>query len=59
MKQLLIGSLVVVLITLGWGTHGLGEPHPAPQGELRVVDTHHANWIAIVLNLDFCSAPMC
>ena len=51
MKQLLIGSLVLLLVTLGGGDSSVGEPVPAPRGELRVVDTHPYNWAWIALNV--------
>ena len=51
MKTLCVSSLVFLLVTLGWGDQSLGEQAPAPRGELRIVDKHHANWISIVLNV--------
>jgi peptide/nickel transport system substrate-binding protein len=44
MKQLIVGSTVLVLLTLGWGSRGVGEEVPAPRGELRVVDKAPKNW---------------
>jgi hypothetical protein len=50
MPKRLIGSIVLVLATCGWGTMSAGEQRPAPQGELRVVDNSPLNWQYIVLN---------
>ena len=38
MKHLMVGSIVLMLITLGWSNRSLGEQVPAPRGELRIVD---------------------
>jgi ABC-type transport system substrate-binding protein len=51
MQQLIVGSVVLVLCILGWGFSGLGEPVPAPRGELRIVDTHPANWASVTLHV--------
>ena len=51
MKNFVIGSLVVMLVTLGWGNRSLGEQAPAPQGELRIVDKHPMNWAWITWNV--------
>lgn len=51
MRRLLVSSMILMLGALGWTTAGLGEEPPAPRGELRIVDKHHANWISIVLNV--------
>ena len=45
MKKLVVGSIVLVLVTLGWGTMSVGEQVPAPRGELRIVDTDPINWV--------------
>jgi len=50
MQKLVVSSVMLLLITLSWGDRGLTEQAPAPRGELRIVDTHHNNWAAIVLN---------
>jgi ABC-type transport system substrate-binding protein len=44
MKQLLVGSIVFMLLTLGWGSRGVGEEAAAPRGEVRIVDTDPLNW---------------
>ena len=51
MPKLVVGSIIILLVTLGWGHHGVGEQVPVPQGELRIVDRHHFNWAYIVLNI--------
>ena len=51
MKQLIVGSIVLVLLTLGWGSRGVGEEAPAPRGELRIVDTDPLNWVSITWNV--------
>jgi peptide/nickel transport system substrate-binding protein len=43
--------MVLLLMTLGWGNYGLGKQAPAPQGELRIVDTNRYNFITIVFNV--------
>lgn len=51
MSRLAFGSIVLVLVTCGWGTHGVGQQVPAPRGELRIVDTHPWNWAWITWNI--------
>jgi len=51
MKQRVVGSIVLLLLTLGWGSRGVGEQGPAPRGELRIVDTNPANWASITWNV--------
>jgi ABC-type transport system substrate-binding protein len=51
MTQLIVGSLVFMLITLGWGQRSLGESGPAPRGEVRLVDKNPLNWVYIVYNV--------
>ena len=51
MKQRVVGSIVLLLLTLGWGSRGVGEQGPAPRGELRIVDTDPENWEAITWNV--------
>src|SRR5262249_29472127 len=50
MKSASIGSLVFVLCLLGWSASSIGEPPPAPRGELRIVDTDPNNWGSITWN---------
>ena len=51
MRKRVVSSVVLVLITLGWGDHSLAEQAPEPRGELRVVDTHPWNWVWITMNV--------
>src|SRR5262245_28647409 len=51
MKRLIFSSIVLLLVTLGWGGRGLGEQVQAPQGELRIVDKSPWNFIAMVYNV--------
>src|SRR6516225_3432877 len=51
MYKLLVSSLALVLVTLGWSNPGLGEQSPAPRGELRIVDKHQENWAWITFNV--------
>jgi peptide/nickel transport system substrate-binding protein len=50
-QKLVIGSVIFVLCTLGCGTSSFGETVPLPQGELRIVDKHVANWASITYNI--------
>jgi len=51
MKNLVIGSIVLTLITLGWSECSVGEQLPAPRGELRIVDKDPLNWAYITWNV--------
>ena len=51
MKKLIISSLTIMLVTLGWGGHSRGEQGPAPLGELRIVDKSPVNWISMTFNV--------
>ena len=51
MKSFVVGSLVVMLVILGWDNRSRGEQVPAPQGELRIVDKHPLNWAWITWNV--------
>jgi peptide/nickel transport system substrate-binding protein len=51
MKKLIVSSLVLVVIAVGWGTRSRGEQGPAPRGELRVVDKHPWNWGRVTYNV--------
>jgi peptide/nickel transport system substrate-binding protein len=51
MQKLVVGSIIVVLITLGWDDRGMGEQGLVPRGELRVVDRSPLNWTYITLNV--------
>ena len=51
MRKLAFGSIVLVLVTVGWDTRSRGAQVPAPRGELRIVDKHPLNWAWIVYNV--------
>jgi ABC-type transport system substrate-binding protein len=51
MKKFVVGGIILVLVTLGWGTMSVGEQTPAPRGELRVVDTDPQNFAWIAWNI--------
>ena len=51
MKNFVVGSIVLMLVTLGWGARSVGEQPPAPRGELRIVDKSPMNWISITFNV--------
>jgi len=51
MKPLVVGSMVLLLVTLGWGDRGWGEETQEPRGELRVVDKSPLNWASITYNV--------
>jgi ABC-type transport system substrate-binding protein len=51
MNRVVVGSIIFVLVTCGWGSTSSGEQSPAPQGELRIVDKNPLNWVSIVYNV--------
>jgi ABC-type transport system substrate-binding protein len=51
MQNLVVGSLVFLLVTLGWSNLSLGEQVPAPRGELRIVDREVRNWVWTALQV--------
>jgi ABC-type transport system substrate-binding protein len=51
MKKFVVGSIVLVLITLVWGDRSGGEQVPAPRGELRIVDPSSYNFVTVVFNV--------
>ncbi len=53
MKRFIVDSMVLLLVTLGFGrgNSSLGAPVPTPRGELRIVDSHRYNFISIVFNV--------
>ena len=51
MKKLMVGSMVLMLVTLGWSSRSLGEQVPGPRGELRIVDTSSFNFFTVVTNI--------
>ncbi len=48
MKRLVVVSIVLMFVTLGWSDTSLGEQTPAPRGELRIVGL---NWVSIAWNV--------
>jgi len=51
MRRIIVGVIVLVLGTIGWGESSFGQKVPAPRGELRVVDKNPANWGWITFNV--------
>jgi peptide/nickel transport system substrate-binding protein len=51
MKQLIVGSIVLLLVILGWGESNFGQERPVPRGELRIVDKNPANWVSLTFNV--------
>jgi peptide/nickel transport system substrate-binding protein len=51
MQKLMMSSLILAGCVLGWIVPGMGTEPPAPQGELRIVDTSRYNFISIVFNV--------
>jgi len=51
MKKFVVGSIVLVFVTCGWGTMSVGAQMPAPRGQLRIVDKSPMNWAYIVVNV--------
>jgi ABC-type transport system substrate-binding protein len=51
MRKLVFGSIVLVLMTCGWGIRGFGQEVSVPRGELRIVDKHRENWAWITFNV--------
>ena len=51
MQKLVVSSLILLLVALGGGNHGLGEQRQAPHGELRVVDRDLSNFGAITFTV--------
>src|SRR5206468_3967823 len=50
-QKLVVSSIALLLIALGWGHGSFGEQAPAPQGELRIVDKSPFNWVWITRNV--------
>jgi ABC-type transport system substrate-binding protein len=51
MHKFFVGSIILVLCTLGWIASSFGQEVPAPRGELRIVDKHPLNWVWMTLNV--------
>jgi peptide/nickel transport system substrate-binding protein len=51
MHKFFVGSIILVLSTLGWIASSFGQEVSAPRGELRIVDKNPANWASVVFNV--------
>jgi ABC-type transport system substrate-binding protein len=51
MHKFFVGSIILVLCTLGWIASSFGQEVPEPRGELRIVDKNPANWSSVVFNV--------
>jgi peptide/nickel transport system substrate-binding protein len=51
MQKLVVGSCMLLLVTLAWGDRGVTEQAPVPHGEVRIVDTSSYNFITVVFNV--------
>jgi len=51
MKHLVVSSIVLLLVALGWGESSFGQERPAPRGELHIVDKSPVNWISLTFNV--------
>jgi ABC-type transport system substrate-binding protein len=51
MHKFLVGSVILILCTLGWSASSFGQERPAPRGELRIVDKNPDNWAWITWNV--------
>jgi len=51
MQRIVVGVIVLLVGTLGWGASSFGQKVPAPRGELRVVDKHPFNRVWITFNV--------
>jgi peptide/nickel transport system substrate-binding protein len=51
MHKLFVGSIILVLCTLGWIASSFGQEVPGPRGELRIVDSSNFNFVTVVFNV--------
>lgn len=51
MQKVIVGSIVLGLWILSWGTNGLGQEVPMPRGELWIVDKSPLNFVSVTLNV--------
>jgi ABC-type transport system substrate-binding protein len=51
MHKLVMGSVVLMFVMLGWGVLSAAEQPPAPRGELGIVDRNPRNWVSITDNV--------
>jgi hypothetical protein len=48
MYKLVVGSIILVLVTLGWGDHGVWAQVPAPQGGVRSTKIEPKDYVAFI-----------
>jgi len=51
MHKLFVSSIVLLLVTFGWGESSFGQERPVPRGELHIVDKSPVNWISLTFNV--------
>ena len=51
MHKLFVGSIVLLLVTFGWGESSFGQERPVPRGELHIVDKNPDNWVSMTFNV--------
>src|SRR5713101_7359525 len=51
MRKLVVGSIVLVLVALGWGESSFGQERSVPRGELHIVDKSPMNWVSLTFNV--------
>jgi ABC-type transport system substrate-binding protein len=51
MHKLVVASMVLLFVALGWGRESVGGQPLTPQGELRIVDKGPFNWASVALNI--------
>lgn len=51
MKCACVTGMILLFLSLGWGTSSVGQENATPRGELRIVDKHPQNYISIVYNV--------
>ena len=51
MHKLFVGSIVLLLVTFGWGESSFGQERPVPRGELRIVDKNPDNWVSLTFHV--------
>jgi ABC-type transport system substrate-binding protein len=51
MHKIIATCIALLLVTLGWSNHSVGEQVAVPVGELRIVDKYPLNWASITFNV--------
>ena len=51
MKHLVVSSIALLLVTLGWRESIFGQERPVPRGELHIVDKSPMNWVSLTFNV--------